>query len=359
MRWVNYRSRDGREHAGLIRSVDDHGGQQIGAQQPVRVDRSQQTDAGARVHGIRASLPEVLGDLAAAAREATDDPAEVLPLADAQLLAPITQPPSIRDFMAFESHVVTALAAIGQTVDPVWYDQPVFYFTNPAAVFGPGAQVPMAPGTRMWDYELEVAAIIGREGVDLDPATAADHIAGYTILCDWSARDLQGAEMRVGLGPAKGKDTATSIGPWLVTPDELEQHRSGLGYDLAMRARVNGTAYSSGSWADLHWSFGEMLAYASRGTRLVPGDVIGSGTVGSGCILELARVHGAAAYPWLQPGDLVELEVDALGVLAGRVGSAAPVRPLRQPMTREEGLAMRGAHAIGELPAEEPPVGAG
>jgi 2-keto-4-pentenoate hydratase/2-oxohepta-3-ene-1,7-dioic acid hydratase in catechol pathway len=253
----------------------------------------------------------------------------VLPLAGAALLAPIPQPPSIRDFMAFESHVVTSMAAIGASVDPVWYQQPVFYFTNPAAVFGPGADVPMAPGTAMWDYELEVAAVIGRGGADLDPATAAEHIAGYTILCDWSARDLQGVEMRVGLGPAKGKDTATSIGPLLVTPDELAPYRSGRGYALAMTASVNGTAYSAGTWADLHWSFGKLLAYASRGTHLVPGDVIGSGTVGTGCILELSRVHGGAAYPWLRPGDEVALTVQALGTLTGRVVEGSPLRPLR------------------------------
>lgn len=327
MRWVNYRSSDGHERAGLIVSADLDGAR-VGAT-PHAPGGARGADEQERVHGIRVPLREVLGDLAAAAREATDNPVEVLPLREIELLAPITQPPSIRDFMAFESHVVTALAAIGQTVDPVWYDQPVFYFTNPAAVFGPGAQVPMAPGTAMWDFELEVAAVIGREGADLDPATAAEHIAGYTILCDWSARDLQGVEMRVGLGPAKGKDTATSLGPWLVTPDELAPHATERGFARAMTASVNGTAYSAGSWADLHWSFGELLAYASRGTRLVPGDVIGSGTVGTGCILELARVHGGAAYPWLAVGDEVTLAVEGLGGLTGLVAPAAPVRPLR------------------------------
>src|SRR5690606_24827633 len=130
----------------------------------------------------------------------------------------------------------------------------------------------------------------------------------YVLLCDWSARDLQAVEMAVQLGPAKGKDTATSLGPFLVTPDELEQYRAGDGYDLPLTASVNGRAYSAGSWKDLYWSFPQMLAYASRGTVLHPGDVIGSGTVGTGCILELSRVHGTEAYPWLEPGDRVRLE---------------------------------------------------
>jgi 2-keto-4-pentenoate hydratase/2-oxohepta-3-ene-1,7-dioic acid hydratase in catechol pathway len=314
MRWAAYRS-------GATTGADERAGLVTGDE----------------VRGVRHTVLELLrgGDEAMmqAAREAHERPTEVLSVAEliaaGRLLAPVPQPPSVRDFMSFESHVVTALAAIGQTVDPVWYAQPVFYFTNPAAIYGPGAQVPMAPGTAMWDFELEVAAIVGREGSDLDPATAHEHIAGYTILCDWSARDLQGVEMRVGLGPAKGKDTATSLGPYLVTPDELGSARAAHGFDLAMTASVNGVPYSSGSWADLHWSFGEMLAYASRGTRLVPGDVIGSGTVGSGCILELARVHGADRYPWLMPGDEVCLHVDGLGDLTGRVGAGRPPRPLR------------------------------
>lgn len=338
MRWASYRSAAGIERAGLL--VGD--GEEVA------------------VHGIRegATLLDVIraDGLAEAGRSALATPAEVCRLADVTLLAPIPQPPSIRDFMSFEAHVVTSMAAIGQTVDPVWYEQPAFYFTNPAAVYPTGADVPRAPGSTMWDYEVEVAAVIGRAGSDLDPRSAEEHLAGYTILCDWSARDLQGVEMRVGLGPAKGKDTATSIGPVLVTPDELAERRAGNGYDLGMRARVNGTAYSTGTWADLHWTFGEMLAFASRGTRLAPGDVVGSGTVGTGCILELSRVHGSAAYPWLVPGDLVEVDVDALGTLSGRVVDGPPVVPLRSPRERQapgDALRMRGAGAIDTLPPDE------
>ncbi|MFI5622859.1 fumarylacetoacetate hydrolase family protein [Nocardioides sp. NPDC051685] len=249
---------------------------------------------------------------------------------DADLLAPIPRPPSVRDFMAFENHVVTSYAALDTEVSPVWYDQPVFYFTNPAAILGPRDMVPMAPGTARFDYELEVAAVIGRSGADLHPETAEDHIAGYVIFCDWSARDLQTTEMEVGLGPAKGKDTATSLGAYLVTPDELEPFRKGRGFDLRMNVAVNGRVYSSGNWSDLYWSFGEMLAYASRGTHLRPGDIIGSGTVGTGCILELSLTHGEAAYPWLRPDDEVLIEIEQLGAIRTKIttSSAAPI-PLR------------------------------
>ena len=228
--------------------------------------------------------------------------------------------------MAFEQHLVNSAAAMGTSVPPVWYDQPVFYFTNPAAIKGPYDDVPMAPGTAQYDYELEVAAVIGRPGSDMAPADAEAHIAGYVLFCDWSARDLQSKEMTIGLGPAKGKDTATSLGPFLVTPDELEARRSGNGYDVAMTASVNGTTYSQGNWRDLFWSFGQMLAYASRGTELRAGDVIGSGTVGTGCILELSQVHGGDRFPWLEPGDRVELDGGPLGRISAQVSPSAADR---------------------------------
>jgi 2-keto-4-pentenoate hydratase/2-oxohepta-3-ene-1,7-dioic acid hydratase in catechol pathway len=207
--------------------------------------------------------------------------------------------------------VVTASAAIGLTVDPLWYSQPVFYFTNPASLLGPADDVAVPPGSEALDYELEIAAVIGREGRDLSPTQALDHIVGYVLFCDWSARDLQGAEMRLNLGPAKGKDFASSCGPWMVTPDELV-------VSAGMHASVNDRPYSAGRLDALYWTFAEMIAYASRGTRVVPGDLIGSGTVGTGCVLELSRVHGADAYPWLRPGDLVHLEADGLGAIDAR-----------------------------------------
>ena len=252
-----------------------------------------------------------------AAREPGVDPSSV------RLAPPVPRPPSIRDFMAFEEHVVTASAAIGLAVDPLWYAQPVFYFTNPASLRGPHDPVPVSPGSVAFDYELEVAAVIGREGADLTPAEAVDHVAGYLVFCDWSARDLQGEEMKLNLGPAKGKDSASSCGPWMLTPDELPAA-------AAMTASVNGRRTSAGRLDSLYWSFGEMIAYASRGTRVLPGDLIGSGTVGTGCLLELSRVHGADAYPWLHPGDRVRLEVDGLGAIDTTVADGAPVRPLRE-----------------------------
>ena len=244
------------------------------------------------------------------------------------LRAPVPAPPSIRDFLAFEEHRRTTN---GGTVDPDWYELPVFYFSNPAAVYGPADGVPMAPGCRLWDYELEVAAVIGRAGADLAPDEADAHIAGYTILCDWSARDIQGREMRQQLGPAKGKDTATSMGPWLVTPDELSGHLEpgARSFDLTMSVSVNGRRYGGGRLSDIFWSFGEMIAYASRGTRVMPGDIIGSGTVGTGCILELVLSGRGDEHPWLVPGDVVELSVEGLGRLRHRVLPAATVVPLR------------------------------
>jgi 2-keto-4-pentenoate hydratase/2-oxohepta-3-ene-1,7-dioic acid hydratase in catechol pathway len=287
-------------------------------------------------------LTELLGDdgsrLRVAGQAALAEAAAGLRRADVELLAPVPAPPSVRDFMAFEEHVVTASAAIGLTVDPLWYQQPVFYFTNPAAVRGPHADVAIPPGSAALDFELEVAAVIGREGADLSPGEAPDHIAGFMLFCDWSARDLQGAEMRLNLGPAKGKDSANSFGPWLVTADEFAPLASGRGYDVPLTASVNGVTYSNGNLADLYWSFGEMLAYASRGTRVVPGDIIGSGTVGTGCILELSRVHGADAYPYLRPGDRVRLDGGPLGAVeAGIVPGQAqiPLRPAERVPDRE------------------------
>jgi 2-keto-4-pentenoate hydratase/2-oxohepta-3-ene-1,7-dioic acid hydratase in catechol pathway len=168
-----------------------------------------------------------------------------------------------------------------------------------------------------------------RAGADLDPDTAERHIAGYCVMNDWSARDIQRREMKLSMGPVKGKDFATTLGPFMVTPDELEPFRKGRAFDLAMLASVNGREYSRASLADIYWSFGEMLAYASRGTEVAPGDVIGSGTCGTGCILELSLVHGEDQYPWLKPGDLVELEVEHLGRTGNRVVEGPHLKPLR------------------------------
>jgi fumarylacetoacetate (FAA) hydrolase len=234
-------------------------------------------------------------------------------LSEAELLAAVPQPRTIRDFYAFEAHVKNARARRGLAMQPEWYQFPVFYFSNPNAVYGPGAEVPKPRNTQMLDFELEVACVIGQEGRDIRPEDAADHIAGYMIMNDWSARDIQREEMKVGLGPAKGKDFATSFGPWLVTPDELEDRREGNRHRLEMVARINGREVSRGNLADIHFSFAELIARASQDCTLYPGEVIGSGTVGTGCLLE------TEAAPWLQSGDVVKLEVERLGVLTNKV----------------------------------------
>src|SRR6266536_4121772 len=186
------------------------------------------------------------------------------PLADVHLRAPVLHPPSVRDFYAFEQHVKTARASRGQDVQPEWYEMPVFYFSNPAAIYGPEDEVPYPADTNELDYELEVAAIIGAEG----------RIGGFTIMNDWSARDLQRAEMKVGLGPSKGKDFATSLGPIVVTPDEFDGTRA------TMLARVNGEACSRGELADMYHSWEAIVAHAARTTHLRPRGVPGSGTAG-------------------------------------------------------------------------------
>ena len=235
------------------------------------------------------------------------------PVAAVRLMAPLPRPRTIRDFYAFEAHVRNARARRGLGMIEEWYRFPVFYFSNPNAVFGPGDEVPGPADTRMLDFELEVAAVLGRSGRNIRAEEAGEYIAGYMIMNDWSARDLQREEMKVGLGPAKGKDFATSLGPWLVTPDELPSDLS-----LTMTARINGREVSRGNLGDLHFSFGQMLERASRDCTLYPGEVIGSGTVGTGCLLE------TEAVPWLQPGDLVELEVEGLGLLRNTVGEPLP-----------------------------------
>jgi fumarylacetoacetate (FAA) hydrolase len=237
---------------------------------------------------------------------------------DVQLLAPVPEPPSIRDFYAFEAHVATARRARGLEMEPEWYEAPVFYFTNPAAVLGPDDDVRAPLGCAELDYELEVAAVIGHAVRDCTPADGLRAIAGFTIMNDWSARDIQRREMRVGLGPSKGKDFATSLGPMLVTPDELEREAAERPR-AAMSARVNGVEWSTGELADIHFGWGDLVAHAARDATLRPGDVLGSGTVGTGCILELAAVHGSDRYPWLTAGDVVELSVEGLGVLRNRV----------------------------------------
>jgi len=228
-------------------------------------------------------------------------------------LPPILRPATFRDFYAFEQHVATCRAKRGLPMEPAWYAQPAFYFSNPVALVGSDARVYPPAGCVDLDYELELAAIIGTAGRDISPQNAWKHIAGFTILNDLSARDLQRREMPVGLGPAKGKDFATALGPALLTLDELRDRIDSKDrVDLAMRARVNGRELSNGNAASMHFTWPQLIAHASRDADLLPGDLIGSGTVGTGCILELGPENTGG---WLKPGDTVELEIERLGIL--------------------------------------------
>jgi fumarylacetoacetate (FAA) hydrolase len=237
---------------------------------------------------------------------------------------PLPPVASIRDFYAFEQHVSTCRKQRGLDMVPQWYQVPVFYFSNPSGVIGHDDPVCAPQGSQALDYELELACVIGKPGRDL-PADdrALAYVAGFTIMNDWSARDLQRAEMAVGLGPSKGKDFATSLGPELVTFDALRDcYRDGR-LHLEMTAKVNGRELSRGNAGSMYWTWPQLLAHASRDVALRPGDVLGSGTVGTGCILELTP---EAAGGWLKPGDVVELTVERIGMLRNRV-AARPSAP--------------------------------
>jgi 2-keto-4-pentenoate hydratase/2-oxohepta-3-ene-1,7-dioic acid hydratase in catechol pathway len=254
---------------------------------------------------------------------------EAVALDGVRLLAPLV-PHSIRDFMTFEEHVEGTGRAAGPDAKPApeWYEAPRFYLTNVAAVTGPYDDVAIAPGSQLQDFELEVAAVIGREGFNLSPAQARDHIAGYVVFNDWSARDLQFREMRARLGPAKGKDAANTLGPWLVTADELEPYRRDDRLHLEMSVSINGRPYGSDTLANMAWSFEDMAAYASRGTRVMPGDVLGSGTCGMGCLAEIWGRTGVQEPPGLAPGDVVEMTVEAIGTLRNRLVAGVEVMPV-------------------------------
>jgi fumarylacetoacetate (FAA) hydrolase len=247
-------------------------------------------------------------------RDADDD--AVLSAESLSFGPPVLRPPSLRDFYAFEGHVRVMWERRGGEVPETWYRLPIFYFSNVSEIRGPDDSIWSPAASSELDYELEVAAVIDTSAVDLAADAAEQAIGGYTIFNDWSARDLQREETVVRLGPAKGKDFASSFGPYLVTPDELADVRAGSGYDLAMTAHVNGIETSRGRWADAQFSYGEMLARASADVRLRPGDLIGSGTVGTGCLLE---VKDDTLGRYLEPGDVVELRIDRLGVLRNPV----------------------------------------
>jgi fumarylacetoacetate (FAA) hydrolase len=245
----------------------------------------------------------------------------VVRLSDVRVLAPLPRPPSMRDGYAFRQHVEAARRNRGVPMIPEYDEFPVFYFTNHQAVTGPGNVEVEKLHLNQLDFELEVAAVIGREGKNIAASEADGYIFGLMVMNDWSARALQMQEMKLNLGPAKGKDFATSIGPWLVTLDELSPVTSrgpkGASFDLTMTARVNDVEVSRGNVKDMTYTFAELVERASYGVTLYPGDVIGSGTVGTGCFLEL---NGSGiTNQWLAPGDEVVLEIDRLGRLENRI----------------------------------------
>jgi fumarylacetoacetate (FAA) hydrolase len=245
-------------------------------------------------------------------------------LSAAPLLPPVPRPATFRDFYAFEQHVARCRARRGLPMDPSWYEQPAFYFSNPVALVGHEAAVHAPAGCEELDFELELGLIIGRGGRDISREQAWEHVAGFTIVNDFSARDLQRREMPVGLGPAKGKDFATAVGPWLVTLDELRDRIDEQGrLHLRMTARVNGRELSRGDSADMYFTWPQIIEHASRDAQLLPGDLLGSGTAGTGCILELGPENTGG---WLKPGDVVEMEIERLGVLRAGIVKRNSVR---------------------------------
>jgi 2-keto-4-pentenoate hydratase/2-oxohepta-3-ene-1,7-dioic acid hydratase in catechol pathway len=278
--------------------------------------------AGADALGLLALDPRERDSLAARSGEPT-------PLSEVRLLPPV-EPPSIRDFSVFEAHVegMAKLAGPDATVPDDWYEWPWFYFTNPHAVVGARDPVEVPPGTQALDFELELAAIVGRRGRDVRPEDASSYIAGYTILNDWSARDIGGREFRTGFGQAKGKDFATTLGPWLVTADELEPFRRDGRLALEMRVELNGEPFGRDTSANMAWSFEELVAFSSRGAWVAPGDVIGSGTCGSGCLAELWGRRGRQEPRALAPGDVVTMTVEGIGTIENEVVAGADVVPI-------------------------------
>jgi len=246
------------------------------------------------------------------------DSKEKLPLNDIQLIAPLPKPNSFRDAYAFRQHVEAGRKNRGLEMIPEYDEFPVFYFSNHNSIVGPGIVDVYEKHLDGLDFELEIAIVIGKEGVNIKSSNANEYIFGYTIMNDWSARGLQMKEMKLNLGPAKGKDFATSIGPYIATADELKQYEIGNDkYDIPLTAHINGIEKSKDNLKNMTWSFADIIERASYGTALYPGDIIGSGTCGTGCLLEL---NGSAdKEQWLQDGDTVEINAGILGKLSNKV----------------------------------------
>ncbi|MGU3437717.1 fumarylacetoacetate hydrolase family protein [Actinomycetes bacterium M1A6_2h] len=280
-----------------------------------------------RIHPIDAvsSMLDLIGhglsDALARGAEAVTSPG--LSLSDVTLRAPL-RPPTMRDFVAFEEHVEGVRRSIDGSagVPDAWYEAPRFYFTNPYAVIGPNETVVPPGDTEALDFELEVAAVVGKSGSSVSVEGARDHIFGYTILNDWSARDIQRREMQVGLGPAKGKDFANTLGPWIVTADEFAGRRDEDGFlEVDCEVTVNGERVGTDSLVNMGWTFESLVAYASRDSWVHPGDVLGSGTVGNGgCLAELWGRRGEQSPPPLVTGDVVTLSVEGIGSVTNTIG---------------------------------------
>jgi 2-keto-4-pentenoate hydratase/2-oxohepta-3-ene-1,7-dioic acid hydratase in catechol pathway len=239
-------------------------------------------------------------------RRGTNDETLLYAPAEIRLLAPLPNPASLRDFYAFEAHVKKGFEKRGEPMPPEWYQIPVYYKSGQHNIIGTNEDVLWPSFTQKFDYELELAVVIGKRGRNIPAEHAAEYIAGFTVMNDFSARDIQRQEMKVRLGPAKGKDWCTALGPYLVTPDEI-----GDPYNLRMTARINGELWSQGNSGSIYWKFEQMIEFLSRDDTIYSGDVLGSGTVGTGCGLELDR--------WVKRGDVMELEIEKIGVLRNRV----------------------------------------
>jgi fumarylacetoacetate (FAA) hydrolase len=275
----------------------------LGAPSPLRDVRAVLELPDAPLERVRARLAAGAGDAPRVALE------------DVRLRAPVVQPPTVRDFMAYEGHATFYSSHLPEA----WYRLPIFYFSNPLRIFGPEDEVPHPSASNRLDYELELGCVIGREGTNVAASDGLDYIAGFLIFNDWSARDLQFDEMECRLGPAKGKDPATSLGPWLVTTDELLPYLRDGRLDLQCRVRVNGETWMDARSGEMHFTWGDFVERASRDSRIVPGDVFGSGTVSGGTVGEAVGRGFQARY--LEPGDTVELEVEHIGTLRNRLGA--------------------------------------
>jgi 2-keto-4-pentenoate hydratase/2-oxohepta-3-ene-1,7-dioic acid hydratase in catechol pathway len=281
--------------------------------------------------------------------------APTIPLSRVRLRPPILQPPTVRDHIAFEEHASGQWTreSTGPRME-VWARLPVFYFSNPLRICGPEEVVAYPAATRQLDYECELAAVVAREGSNILEADADAYIAGFTIFNDWSCRDLQVDESQFGLGPAKGKDAATSLGPWIVTMDEMAPYYRNGTLHVDCTLKVNGVVWMEGNAWNMHHTFGAMFEHAAQDSRIVPGDIIATGTIGGGSIGEAVRKGFPAR--WLQPGDVVEIEVEGIGSLRNTLGPmtnpntslrfmAPSQRPLPEPLPAEQ------LQAIGERTA--------